>query len=245
MKVNNLFFKTNNLNHLHSYKLRNLNNTLTYGNNGDDICGEFYLEVLDPAHRWLDYWRHLWDNSSKKYPFFTSLEYYNIPPNAVHTKFLYNEDLNKTKIMIKNGYIFLSNKLFSSPDVKDRYNESLFIIDSDLNIYIAFSDSHTRHISLSHGRPTVGGGVLEVRNGIITHIDGSSGHYLYKTYEILQTINVFINKGIKLSKNVKITNWSEDNQRETLFLSEFIKKYRFYFSLDCALAENQIINREI
>ena len=122
--------------------------------------------------------------------------------------------------------MFVKECLLTSSVPVGRTNETLFIINTNLDIITGTSTPLIRHVSLSRGSPVFGGGMLIVNNGKVEHIKGNSGHYLFYTPHMLQTIYILQKKGVFLDENVKITNFTSFYDTETLLVQEFLEKYQ-------------------
>lgn len=209
-----------------SKKLKYPNKEVFYGNQMNDIWGDAYLDILDPAHRNLIFWKQVWQNSGSKLPFFTALEEYIMPPNTPHIFFYDDLEIEKRKATIFNNQILLENTPVNSPDVVDDSNQTMFIINENNELLIDFSSKHIRHISLSSGKPVLGGGLMVIKNGYLQEISNSSGHYLFNTDDFIQTIKLLFEQGIQIHHDVIVDHWYAFSKNERLPFSEFCARYK-------------------
>ena len=86
--------------------------------------------------------------------------------------------------------------------------EHIFVIDSNSNILMGYSDVNFSHISLSLYKPLIGAGTLSIVKGLIKEISFNSGHYCPKIIHNLQTLKFFEGLGIPIRDDVKVTYYS-------------------------------------
>lgn len=225
-KVKKVFFNTSeNQDKNKQYEKRYLNNESLYDFKNNNYWGELWLEMLDPAHRELDFYKHQWLKDKSTEPFFTYLEKQNISHREPYINFVLDNELDSHKAQINNGLLHLGANALTSPDILDRHNETLFIINENTDIIVGISSPTKRHVSLSRGAPVLGGGLLVVKNGQIQEVKGNSGHYLFYTSHMLQTLEILKQKGIQLNDDIKITNFIDFHTKENLTLKDFYNKY--------------------
>ncbi len=207
------------------YKNRYLNNTCMYDVKNNSYWGELWLELIDPAHRELDFYKKNWINEKSTDSFFIYLEKQNISHREQYTNFILDDELKFNKVEIQNGLILLNKTPFTSPQIIDRFNEAVFIINNNTDIFLTLSSQTKRHLSLSRGFPVLGGGIFIIEDGIIKEIKGNSGHYLFYTEHMIQCIEILKSKGVELKNDIKISNFTDFYSKEDLSLSDFQKKY--------------------
>ena len=205
----NYFFKDNDnyTDKSSKYEERYLNNQPLHDVKYGGYWGELWLELIDPAHRELDFHKSNWLNEKSKDPFFTYIEKQNISHREPHIDFVLNSDIDSCKVTVKEGLLYKGSNVIDSPEVCNRDNETLFIIDRNMDILVDFSSSTKRHVSLSRGKPVLGGGLLVVEKGHVKEVKGNSGHYLFYTPHMKQSLDILKDKGVELDNNVKITNF--------------------------------------
>jgi len=202
------------------------NDKTFYGSQINDIWGDAYLDILDPAHRNLIFWKHVWLNSGSRIPFFTALEEYMMSPDTPCI-FFYNEhEIEKRKATIFDNRLFMGGYPVASPDVVDDSNQTMFVINAKNELIIDFSSKHIRHISLSSGQAVLGGGLMVIKNGYLQEISNSSGHYLFNTENLIQTIQILKEKGLELKPDIIIDHWYAFSKNERLPFSDFCAKYK-------------------
>ncbi|MDD4519685.1 MAG: hypothetical protein EOM53_05230 [Alphaproteobacteria bacterium] len=226
-KVEKYFFNNHlPMNNEKKFIKRYLNNQSRYDIKNNNNWGELWLEMIDPAHRELDFYKHKWLESKSKDPFFLFLEKQNISHREPYINFILDDELQSHTAKQKNGLLYLNDVLITSPKICGRHNEILFIIDINQNIITGISSPNQRHVSLSRGVPVLGGGLLTVDNGVVKEVKGNSGHYLFYTAHMLQTISLLRESGVQLNDDVEITNFTDFYNCEKIKITEFEKKYK-------------------
>jgi len=201
------------------------NSKTFYGNQTNDIWGDAFLDILDPAHRNLIFWKYVWLNSDSRMPFFTALEEYIMPPNTPCIFFYDDDEIEKRKTTICDNRLFVGTQPINSPDIVDDSNQTLFVINAKNELIVDFSSKHIRHISLTSGQPVLGGGLMVIKNGYVQEISNSSGHYLFNTQNLIQTIEKLKEYGLEIKPNTTIDHWYAFSKNERLPFSDFRAKY--------------------
>lgn len=202
------------------------NNKVFYGKQKKDVWGDAYLDILDPAHRNLVFWKQQWLNSSSCQPFFTALEEFVLPPDMPCVLFYDDTEIEKRKAVISDNKILVGGKPVNSPKVDGVSNQTMFIINENNELIIDFSSTRIRHISLSCGKPVLGGGLMVVKDGRLQEISNSSGHYLFSVQDFAQTLRLLRKHGICFSPDTMIEHWYAFAKNERLPFSVFCAKYK-------------------
>jgi hypothetical protein len=225
-RLKKVFFEHHNIKN-NNYSLRYPNREIIYDFSTNNWWGDMWLQLIDPAHRELDFYKNAWLDSNTCDNFFIWLEKQPISFHHMSIDFILNSEINDYKINVKNGLILdAKGQTIQSKHIYDRYNETLFVIDANQDIFITDSAKNIRHTSLSRGAPVLGGGIMFIEKGLVKEIRGDSGHYLFYTPHMKQTINIMEKCGIHLDKTVIIKNWLNFRDNETLSLSEFKQKHK-------------------
>lgn len=184
-----------------------LKNKLYWDDYNKKFAGNYFLEIIDPAHRELVSYKQKWDELSINEDFFVFLEIFSVTKKEKTFIFFNDYELkkrkliineNKCKVFLKNKYILLDTSLYN--------DECLFTIDLNSNIFCFFQEKNKyNHISSSRGKPILGAGLIKAKEGIITEIGVVTGHYLIEKDKVRQILKIFISKGIPLSNEIKIS----------------------------------------
>lgn len=189
-----------------------LNNKEYYDAKNAEFWGNYWLEIIDPAHRRLDTYFELWSNKKTHNPnlppFFLWLEEQNVSRYIMHIVFLTDVELNAAKAKFENGLLYIKNSSgseFMLVNTLQEEDEWIFIIDKHNEIYISKAAMNLRHPSLSHGKPIIGAGTIQVNNGIITKLSLESGHYLPQREHYIQTLQFFLDHNAQFAENLNIS----------------------------------------
>jgi hypothetical protein len=90
-----------------------------------------------------------------------------------------------------------------------------------MRIYLAEASSTIRHPSLSHGKPILGAGSIQVHEGTLTQLILGSGHYLPHVTENQQTLRILLEKGLHIPKNMEIFYYIKF-KRVRCFMKDFL-----------------------
>lgn len=160
--------------------------------------GLFWLEALDPCHRFLTAHYLKWKDKYSEIPFFLWLEDQEIPHNAIQVDFLKEQEVTECLVDIKDG-LFVHQLTGEKVNYDSQDQEYIFALMLDKRLIVAKGSEHIRHSSLTLGKPVLGAGALKIHNGNLIYIDAESGHYqptpkaLHQVLEILKKQGAIIN----------------------------------------------------
>lgn len=187
--------------------------------------GLYWLEALDPCHRFLTPHYIKWKSSKSTVPFFVWLEDQEVFFNITQVNFLPEDEILKHQLYVLNGY-FINIINGENINYSDSEKEYLFIVTLDQKIIVIEGSESVRHSSISHGRPVLGAGALKIQNGNLTYIDAESGHYQPKPNALFQVITILNNKGLKLDYNNIMVKYYSDGCVIHENAADFIKKQK-------------------
>lgn len=115
------------------------------------------------------------------------------------TKYLYSKKMrDKFKVHYRDGKLYNS---FGAPiNTVEGYGS--YIVDMNGDLYLTLNPRVSRfhHSSFMAGEDVLSAGQIEVKNGKVTVIDRSSGHYKPTEYQAYQGLYFMLKNGIDLSK---------------------------------------------
>lgn len=181
--------------------------------------GLFWLEAIDPCHRFLTKHYMDWEKEKTEIPFFIWLETREISFEAIQVDYLPEDILNTSELIIENG--LLKKKDETLADLWDEDKEFIYALSLDKKLFVIESGNRIRHTSLTHGKPVLGAGSIKIKNGIITFIDAESGHYQPTPYSLVRTLSVLEELGANLG-NIDVKYYDESGNvffetKDTLF----------------------------
>lgn len=178
-----------------------LKNTTFYDFKKCRYWGRYWVETVDPCHRDLTIWYNIWLKLREEYvvpPFFFWLETQPLPSNISSLYFIDATQFYKYEIFHDKGKVIIKDNLLNTnPDY-----EYLFIISISSRIFLIQASKVVRHASLSHGKPILGVGTLQAKEGIITQLSLESGHYLPSLNDNRQALDILTNLGFYLPAKI-------------------------------------------
>lgn len=188
--------------------------------------GEYFLEVIDPCHRFLTSYYDLWleTNPLNKdyFPFFMWLEDQNVNFELTAVRYFTNVEKDQCEVIVKGGKLVkkMTGEVLSCCQEDQEY---LFIIDLDERIYIAKGSKEVRHTSLSYGKPVLAAGNIIVKQGIICRLGLESGHYQPNISNGLQLLNMLLDHSAVFSLDAAF-DFYHNGEKQTLLLADFMAK---------------------
>ncbi|MGD9850073.1 MAG: hypothetical protein AB7T38_02280 [Nitrospirales bacterium] len=114
--------------------------------------------------------------------------------SSYKVKYFTLQELERRKLSIKDGKIYWDNKPF---DTQAYRGEVIYVMDEEGNFFWAVSEpKRVHHSSLGQGKPVAAAGTLKVENGVLTHLDRESGHYMPDESHLLQAESWLNQQGI-------------------------------------------------
>lgn len=209
-----------------------LNNERKLDFKTQEFWGQYFIEAIDPCHRrLLNSYHEIWEKKhpNKELPdFFLWLEDKNVSLFFPSILLFTPEELETYKVKIKNGMFYSTeDNLITTKVVQDTSmfkSEPIFIIDSNEDMYIAYSGNQHAHVSLSHYKPLIGSGKIWVEQGIIRKISFESGHYLPQIPHFVQALNFWEERGVKIEENVELVYYEGYEEKQTT-IRQFKERY--------------------
>ena len=206
------YFKTQNIDAIE------LKNGVYWDRYSTKFAGNYFLEIIDPAHRELIMHKYEWEQLYSKKDFFAYLELYSNNKKEKIFKYFSNNELNNLLLYCNNNKLF-NNKYGLINTDNDKF---IFTIDLNKNIYGFFQKNNKyNHISSTKGKPILGAGIINIINGEIKELKIITGHYLINKDKVLNIINIFIQNNYVFDKNTKIYYFDNNILYNTLY-NDFI-----------------------
>lgn len=158
--------------------------------------GLFWLEAIDPCHRFLTKHYMDWEKEKTQIPFFIWLESREISFESIQVDYLEEESLNNHELIIENGFLKKKDKKLAN--LCDDSKEFIYALSLDKKLFVIESGNRIRHTSLTQGKPVLGAGSIKIKNGIITFIDAESGHYQPTPFSLVCALSALHELGIPL-----------------------------------------------
>lgn len=187
--------------------------------------GLFWLEALDPCHRFLTAHYLKWREKGGDIPFFLWLEDQEIPHNSIQIDFLTENDLEKHQLDIVDG-LFKHHHTGEVVEFDDITQEYIFALTLDKKLIVAKGNEHIRHSSLTSGKPVLGAGALKIKAGKLIYIDAESGHYQPTPRDLLQTIQIITTQGAVLDLETVQVKYYLDGHVQHEQASDLVKKFK-------------------
>jgi len=184
--------------------------------------GLFWLEAIDPCHRFLTKHYMDWVKSKTLVPFFVWLETKEISFEAIQVDYLSTSEILDSALLIEDN--LLKNNDGTVSHFNHDNNEYIYVLSSDKKLFVKEAGVRHRHTSLTHGKPVFGAGSIKITNGKITFIDTESGHYQPTPYHLANTIYILETLGLDIH-DVDVKYYDE---RESVVFEKkipFMKKY--------------------
>jgi hypothetical protein len=165
--------------------------------------GDFWMECLDPCHRQEAYLHKVWQQQKEERPpYLLWLEEFSSSGHERWVRYLTAEAQAETKIQIIEG--LLHNARGRALNCAERQH-FLFVIDLDQEIYVQRYEPWLCHASFTRGQAVLGAGILQARDGQLTHLKFESGHYLSGPEHWWQAIEVLLRRGLVWGERTRVT----------------------------------------
>lgn len=200
-----------------SYQAVILNNFRYFSLKLREYWGDFWFESLDPCHRrltpFLDQWREFKAVDNEIPHFFLWLETQHIPHYVPRVKYLKDDELEKTRVVIKDGLFWeKTDSEWSLANFNAPAHRYLFAINLQGEIFVADAETGVSHSSFTCGGPVLGAGLLQVTVGQLTTLVLESGHYLPSIEIGHQILRLFEQKGARLPHNLEMVFFYDRNK---------------------------------
>ncbi len=198
-----------------------LNNQRFFSLKLREYWGDFWYESLDPCHRrltpFLDQWKILLQSNPETPDFFLWLENQHLPKYIPRVKYLVDDALEMKRVIIKDGLFWeKSDSEWALANFDNCTKRYLFSISLKGDIYISEEESGISHSSFTCGKPVLGAGLVQIKEGILTSLALESGHYL-PTVEIgYQILEIFEEKGALFPTDLEIIFFFDRNKYKSV-----------------------------
>lgn len=218
-----------------------LNNQRFFSLKLREYWGDFWYESLDPCHRrltpYLDQWKVLLKTDSETPDFFLWLENQHLPKYIPRVKYLQGDALEKKRVIIKDGLFWeKSDSEWAVANFDDSTKRYLFSISLKGDIYISEEEPGISHSSFTCGKPVLGAGLVQIKEGILTSLALESGHYL-PTVEIgYQILTIFEEKGALFGADLEIVFFFDRNKYTSLINAKnlpTLEQFKNILNLSC------------
>lgn len=177
-------------------------NKVLYDYNLPTYWGLFWLEAIDPCHRFLTGHYLKWQKTDQQIPFFLWLETQEFGFNAIQVEQFDQQTLLDSTLTIRDGLFYQNGE--NTPATYDDEHEYIFILTLTQNLIVSQGSESVRHLSLSHGAPVLGVGALKIKEGRLIYIDAESGHYQPTPESLMQSLRIFEANGAKLDAHIEV-----------------------------------------
>lgn len=223
-----------------------LNNKRFFSLKMREYWGDFWLESLDPCHRRLTPFYLQWMERKKENPnlphFFLWLETQHLPRYVPVVHYLSEEELKQAHVRVERGQFISYCQGSAQPvnfvDPSERY---LFVIDTKEQLYVTTESRGCSHSSFTHGKPVLGAGLINIRDGVLERLALESGHYLPSVEVGYTILKLFDKMGVIWPRSFEIVyffdrnKYSADVKREDLSsLESFIESLDRARTTECA-----------
>lgn len=185
--------------------------------------GEYYLEVIDPCHRFLTSYYDAWlatnPTNNDYFSFFIWLEGQSVHFEVTSVRYFSNSEKSQCEAFVKEGKLVkrINNEILTCCQKNKEY---LFTIDLDERFYIVKGEKGIRHTSLSHGKPVFAAGNILIKEGIIYRLGLESGHYQPTLIDAKQLLDILHGYEVTFSPDAVIDFYHNEGVH-TLTLAEF------------------------
>ncbi len=165
--------------------------------------GNYTMECLDPSHRQLPGFYKVWEGlpNPDKPHYLLWLEDFSSFKHEHWVRYLSRDEADELLCRSEGGLLVkASGRPLSCPERQ----HFLFVIDLEKKLFVSRAEPHLCHASYTRGQPVLAAGVLQAREGRVTHLKFESGHYLSGPREWWQAITLLHETGINLD-NLRIT----------------------------------------
>lgn len=187
--------------------------------------GEYFLEVIDPCHRFLTSYYDLWLETNpldKDYfSFFVWLEGQSVNFELTVVRYFTDAEKDQCEVTVRDGK-FVKKMTGEVLTCCQEEQEYLFIIGLDERIYIVPGSKEVRHTSLSHGKPVLAIGNINIREGVTYKLGLESGHYQPTPSDGQQLLGMLLDREVTLSLDT-VLDFYQDGEKQSLSLADFVK----------------------
>lgn len=161
--------------------------------------GNYAMECLDPCHRQLPQFYKVWEQLPRpKPPYLLWLETFSTYRHEQWVRYLTAEGASEKLCCFAEGRLLQRRGRPLSCAERQHF---LFVIDCEKRLLVARADPQLCHASFTRGKPVLASGVLQAREGQLTHLKFESGHYLSGPEDWWQAIELFQEMGWEASRN--------------------------------------------
>ncbi len=165
--------------------------------------GDYWLQSLDPCHRYLPELQRQWRMLPEpKPPYPLWLEHFSYTEAAPFFYYFNETEKAQTRLRIIDGKLCQQSGRPLHCSERQHY---LFVIDLDGSFYAAREAAHLCHASFTRGRAVLGSGILQAREGTLVHLKFESGHYLSALDEWQQALRLLAKAGIHWPEGTRLT----------------------------------------
>lgn len=221
-----------------------LRNNNSYSLKMKEFWGNFWLESIDPCHRRLANYYQFWLNTkpiSKTYQsFFLWLESQPIPKNVPIVEYYSDTQLQACHITSVDGYLKKSgtNELVNT----DPSKRNIFIINLSKELYLETWREGIWHTTLSRGKPVLGTGLLQIKQGVITTIAFESGHYMPSLEQGFQSLQIFREQGVHFAEPFEVIFFENRNKYKISLFANDIEQYQKFNETICDISKRELIS---
>tara|TARA_A100001015_G_scaffold241313_1_gene275360 strand:+ start:1676 stop:2764 length:1089 start_codon:yes stop_codon:yes gene_type:complete len=225
-----------------------LNNVHWFSLKQKHYWGDFWMDSLDPCKRVLTPFHDQWKVLRKEQPstphFFLWLETQFIPNYTPRVHYFDDQERENSQVIIHHNKLCFKKGFEYAPVHTHKGDRTLFIIDLDEKIYVAHEKvtefGKTQHSSFNCGKPVLGAGLIQVREGIVTDLALESGHYLPDTEIGYQIICILKSQGLCLEKLTLHSFYDRNKYTSELESKDFISLNSFQSTIDNCIKEAQM-----
>ena len=164
--------------------------------------GNYAMECLDPCHRQLPDMYRVWQEGAQDTPYLLWLERYSSFQHERWVRYLSPAEQAGYEVKVVEGQVCkLSGRPLSCPERQ----HFLFVIDRDEKLYAARAEPQLCHASFTRGQAVLASGILQARQGTLTHLKFESGHYLSDPAAWWQAIELLEKQGLTWTQPLRIT----------------------------------------
>lgn len=210
-----------------------LRNNNAYSLKMKEFWGKFWLESVDPCHRRIANYYHLWlktQPACQSYQsFFLWMEAQLIPKNIPLVNYYSDLKLQSCHVKVVNGYLRKSatNELLNT----DPSKRNLYVINIAMELYLEPWKEGVWHTSLSRGKPVFGAGLLQIEEGIVKMIAFESGHYLPTLQQSFQSLQILRKKKVRFKEPLEVIYFENRNKYKVSVLIDDLGKYQDFYNV--------------
>gem|GEM_PF-6475623 len=190
--------------------------------------GDFWMECLDPCHRQEAYLHKVWQQRRAELPpYLLWLEDFSTVAHERWVRYLTPAAQGEAILQIDEG--LLRNMRGRALNCAERQH-FLFVIDLDGEIYVHRYEPWLCHASFTRGQAVLGAGILQAREGLLTHLKFESGHYLSGPEHWWQTIEILMTRGLHWGERTRVTVFDRFRYISTLVPTRALASRSGFFS---------------